>query len=612
MFPAQRSTYPSSPFRSTTLPINNPNYSPLAFTPSPLGSGMLPPTARNSTSPSSVSSALMPTSQMMPNSNTWSPSSVSPGGSTPSPLTHQMVQAPRPMPTAQPLPVDTSGLPAGVNSFSSVNLPMSHLTATPSLTSMTTSPSGSDEPLERRGSLSGSMTYSSNWIDPSTSMKRAVQPLQEPVQLQTPMQVPYTQMVQPDLANYTFGRHEGTIDPRIQFRNPTTLEDEDDAVAPLTAIPNSAISLNQEDLEEMQQQLNQRRRSSAHIFGFNQMSLGDPNNGENPIPDPFTASMVAQEHQRKLQQLQQHFAASAAGPGGPGNPALAPQAQNWAPDQMPQGNGKGHGEAKELWKAFMEPMADQNASSGPPPHLQGSFVPLNPYYAKDSRPEMPPRSLSKSSSMPDLQSPITEPATLNLQPDQPARNRAAQDDTDAMKRWRSEIRDRQSQSVFSLSPSSSSTRMKIDPSAFLNAATAAQSASRPMASVLQHSSALEQTLAPERTPSFGLDNLSTPMPAAFAFPGISSNNSFTGKSPRSQLANNAAPPPASPTGWSWKTTSVNARPGNKRLASQTLVGDAPKVGKTGGAAFGFWDDDEVEPDFGGLTHNVGGGELKVG
>ena len=133
-----------------------------------------------------------------------------------------------------------------------------------------------------------------------------------------------------------------------------------------------------------------------------------------------------------------------------------------------------------------------------------------------------------------------------------------------------------------------------------------------MASVLQHSSALQQTLAPERTPSFG-ENLPTPLRAAFGFTGSNGtpggggggggNNNFgwssassgTGRSHLSQV--------------NGKVASSEARPGNKRLASQVLVPDTAKVGKLGGgmgATFSFWDS-EGDDGLGG-----GAGVVKVG
>ena len=95
---------------------------------------------------------------------------------------------------------------------------------------------------------------------------------------------------------------------------------------------------------------------------------------------------------------------------------------------------------------------------------------------------------------------------------------------------------------------------------------------RPIAGVLQHSSALQQTLAPERTPSFGLpeQNITTP------------------------LSVNITKAPS-------KLSSSKARPGNKRLASQALL---PENLKKGG--YGLWD----EADDGSLADVEEDGDLQ--
>ena len=99
---------------------------------------------------------------------------------------------------------------------------------------------------------------------------------------------------------------------------------------------------------------------------------------------------------------------------------------------------------------------------------------------------------------------------------------------------------------------------------------------RPLASVVQRSSALEQTLAPERQLSYGLQN--TPDSAStatfnMAYPSAQHSSNYAGSSNTHHMMDPKA-----------KVTSMLARPGNKRLASQTLLPDATKR-----ASFSLWD-----------------------
>ncbi|ORX39256.1 hypothetical protein BD324DRAFT_321282 [Kockovaella imperatae] len=589
-FPAQRQSYPGSPFRSSTLP--GLSISPVAFTPSPLGGGtLMAPNSITGTSvsPTSIPSTLLPNLQQTPSTMVWSPNSLSDG--QPTPINPQMLQAGNSLSAPQPLHMGANTVQ--MSNLSPANLPLNTFAPTPSLTSLTTSPSGSEEPVERRGSQTSSLTFT-NPLLTTTNLKHQNATLGvDGTQMNPSLGMGYNSGMQTDLNNFRFGgMQDGTIDPRIQFRNQALIEDDEETAsnpktAPPTAHGNAPVSavkaLNELDFDKMKEDLNQRRRSSIGLWGFNNMSLRD-GNGENTIPDPFTASMMAQEHQRNIEQLHRHIAAAASGQKDQNTQG---QTNNWntVPRVAPGGAAINTNDAKDIWKTFM---ADPSGSQG----VQGSSSNVN-------RPDMSARSLSKSSSMPDLQSPFEEPAQIPHPPVNHAPK--VQDDTDAMKRWRNEIRNRQSQTTFALAPGSTTTggnKMKLDPAAFLEglAGQFGNGMSRPVASVFQ-SSALQQTLAPERTPSFGLENLPTPFRAAFAFPGMSSS---VGTRPGlgSNLSNQ------SNTGaWPWKATSVSARPGAKRLASQTLVADAPKVGRLGGgggATFTFWDDDDGAGGAGGM------------
>ena len=250
--------------------------------------------------------------------------------------------------------------------------------------------------------------------------------------------------------------------------------------------------------------------------------------------DPYTASLLAQQHQKQLHALQQQVLASAA--------ARYPQTQTHQPQVQPHTQNMGseaytHQHRNSQFAARDLPTcADcatlpiwipwiQRRAARPEPRVVLSIHAgwgKNPVTSNGigagiqngsghsgplpQRPGAGERTLSKSSSMPDLQSPMSNPAEflaptndINTMPRQAplpvhSHTHYAQDDNEAMKKWRSEIRNRQDS--FALAPDSNSSKMADMPGSFA-------SIYRPMASVLQHSSALQQTLAPERTPSFG-------------------------------------------------------------------------------------------------------------
>ncbi len=177
-----------------------------------------------------------------------------------------------------------------------------------------------------------------------------------------------------------------------------------------------------------------------------------------------------------------------------------------------------------------------------------------------------PRGLSKSNSMPDLKTPPTvtanyaplqfpdamsiptgPPGTLDQQqqgqPPGQQQQRANSDDTD-MDRWRDHIQQRHASFSMTMGPSA----RKIS-TGQLGAPTFASGKlgnMRPPPNPLFSNAAMQQTLAPERTPSFG----------------------FSAFDPTTPKGN-----PRTPTAQLLSMYTALERPSNKRMASQTLVPD---------------------------------------
>jgi hypothetical protein len=450
------------------------------------------------------------------------------------------------------------------NSGSSTNSPQNHFAPTPSLTSHTTSPSGSDEPAEgRQSSVSFSDVWTNNQAqgpDASHGKEGYNQTSASPTAPNAMANIPGAAVFQTDMNLFAWAPPATTtIDPRTQFRGSLAAEDEPETVDP-SRPASSAASTYLEGLDEdAVNALNQRRRMSVGgtvwASAFDQMSLQDPA----PIipPDPYTASQMAQATTARR----------------PTFPLIQP---------TPDGNGNkmpSLGDVKDLWKLFMaEPMSSAMIPSSSTDNVETGHNP-----AVTPRPGLGARGLSKSNSMPDLTSPmianqpffstylngVTPKPTIpqasythaqipDGAPPQADDKANGGDDMITMKRWKDSIKNRQDsfefdtnahaklkatspQSVSSASPpTTTSLATENNPSLTAMAAIGAPSQARPQASALQHSSALQQTLAPERLPSFGMDPLQ-------------GKNAW-------MFRQNAA-----------KFSSALARPGNKRLASQTLV-----------------------------------------
>ncbi|WOO78567.1 Cell wall integrity transcriptional regulator CAS5 [Vanrija pseudolonga] len=210
-----------------------------------------------------------------------------------------------------------------------------------------------------------------------------------------------------------------------------------------------------------------------------------------------------------------------------------------------------------LWKLFLEPVAlatpEQRAHD------------LDPITNQDT-----PRGISKSNSMPDLTTPTTATASLSSFPvhhgpggttntanmKTPTVHGTHVPSEASMSKWKAQIQERHAAFNMRLDPGKTE---KLPNPTF---ATGAQRQMRPQLHPLMGSTALQQTLAPERTLSFG--------PPAFDPFGV--------------LMTPGVVLVKTPT----KLLSQESRPGNKRQASQTLVPDA--AGKR--SVFTVWRDDD--------------------
>lgn len=189
----------------------------------------------------------------------------------------------------------------------------------------------------------------------------------------------------------------------------------------------------------------------------------------------------------------------------------------------------------DFWKLFLDPMA-----LATPDRINDGeqFVTVET-----------PRGLSKSNSMPDLTTPTTATATMSsfpqikdgqVLPHPQSNNRPKPVDDEAMLKWKDHIQQRHASFSMHLGPKSNG----LPPRELTNPSFASSRLNRPSANPLLMCTSLEQTLAPERMPSFG-----TPTPGYDAIRAPS-------KLPLSHLA--------------------AERPTYKRQASQTLTQDTQK------------------------------------
>lgn len=192
----------------------------------------------------------------------------------------------------------------------------------------------------------------------------------------------------------------------------------------------------------------------------------------------------------------------------------------------------------EFWKLFLDPMA----LATPDRMNDGEqFVTVET-----------PRGLSKSNSMPDLTTPTTATATMasfpqmkdgQVLPHPQSNNRPKPVDDEAMLKWKDHIQQRHASFSMHLGPKSNG----LAPRELTNPSFASSRLHRPLANPLLMCTSLEQTLAPERMPSFG-----TPTPG---YDAAGPFGRAPSKLPHSHLAE---------------------RPTYKRQASQTLTQDTQK------------------------------------
>ncbi|WWD17931.1 hypothetical protein CI109_102376 [Kwoniella shandongensis] len=510
-------------------------------------------------------------------------------------VTGQFQESPRSMDVQlHPTPVYPS-LQAGQMQIQGVSPP--HATApTPSLTSNTTSPSDLDEPVERRSSytgLSGSFN-STQWQGPGEQNKMSGVPTLQtfnndstfilPPQI-SPSQISPTQTYQAqfdnafqselNLSNATMSWPQSTGDTQWS----QTFTSDDDAVSALSSSANSTfLELNDAQMQNIQ---HSRRRSSAGTWAnaLAKMTIQDNNNAasSSTVPPP-----VEQGHRSRrptyptLEGVKEGNEAALEEP--PAMPTLS--------------------DVKDLWRIFMtEPMSGLTPAGEKLNELDNAPI-VTP------RPGIGTRSLSKSNSMPDLLSPQVNGPTFfstflnGLTPrpmeqqqsyiptQQPVADGQNAADGPDVNKWSREIQQRQSS--FNLKSQVGAKLGKgqqqgSSPSGDAMQPPAPQSSrARPLPSVVQRSSALQQTLAPERVPSFGLPHSFDPQAAAASYSKLGLNKLAHG------------------------VTSAEARPGNKRIASQTLIpGDGKK------ASFTLWDGDASSPETATLPAHTHSGNMTL-
>ncbi|KAK8865884.1 hypothetical protein IAR55_001032 [Kwoniella newhampshirensis] len=476
-------------------------------------------------------------------------------------------------------PYQSSAQPVGYVQSLGVSPPQA-TAPTPSLTSNTTSPSDLDELPERRTSYTGtSATYGPDqWrnMEKQNDLRGAptlhtfnsdptfiVPPSTSPSQM-SPTQMHHAQFDQSfqselTMPNTTMHWPQSRSGNSQWRQNVTT--DDDNTSALSSSASSTLLELNDAQMQAIQ---HQRRRSSAGTWAnaLEKMSIQDTGNSTESSSFPTS---VQQEHYTRR----------------PTHPTLSGVKEgneSAIEETLPMPSLS---DVKDLWRIFMtDPMTGLTPAGEKVNEFEGAPL-VTP------RPGLGKRTLSKSNSMPDLLSPQvnvpnffstflngltprpTEQQQSYLPAQQPAADEATAADNTDVGKWSKEIQQRQSsfnlQSQLGAKLGKGQTvQQQHGPAARTSMQPPAPQATRarPLPSVVQRSSALQQTLAPERVPSFGL-------PQAFEAQSTSTTYSKLGLN---KMAHGFPP--------------AEARPGNKRLASQTLIpGDGKK------ATFSLWDED---------------------
>lgn len=452
------------------------------------------------------------------------------------------VQMQQQLPNANNVPIfqQYGQLPNGQATSPSLQIGMS---STPSLTpSHTTSPSSSDEPAERKPSLiesiagmnyPGSLPIKSYSFSSDTS-NHPIKPVSPDAKLF--VLPPQTAFEQADLSAYQWDSASHTIDPRSQIRQPLSQPKDDAAGQGL----NSADPIFDDADEPITVG---RRRSSVGLWAnVSQMTLQDGQVPPQALPDPYTAVQAA--HQAAT--LRPTF-------------PMTTVVEGSEPGRLPS-----FSDVREAWKQYI-----QDPNTGSTPKLENKEGESS-VASTSSRPGLE-RGMSKSNSAPDLTSPSLLAKTFSYEHSNSAQAHAhahgiqhgsflPASDT-ASQTWQNQIQQRQA--GFTMQPGG---RFGRNSTGGATSMLPPPNNARPVASIMQHSGALQQTLAPERAPSFGL----TPNTEK-------ANPTNTLRTP-SKLSQRTT------------VTSATARPGNKRLPSQTLVPEAKKRS----SSFSVYDDSDAE------------------
>lgn len=474
-----------------------------------------------------------------------------------------------------------------------------HLAPTPSLTH-TTSPAGSDEYLEsHRGSVPNfipTLGPSQEGLQWTTSPETSNYP---PPPLDASPQYPQnyyasvppsmlqngTAMDPANLYQWPQGTQIPMFDPRYQVQNAPVFasDDEESSLAASNSTNSSFMDLT--DLNKVQAQAQAQgrppRRLSTGVWqnAFDQMSL----------QDRLNADMAAvQEHAPDADYL-----------------AVRPTFPTY---DMSNGQGEQRmpslSDTKDLWKMFM---TDPNA---PQPQPQPQLVDERQEQPSNStpRPGMGKRTLSKSNSMPDLNSPVANSALFSsfLNGNTPRAAPEGAADPVTVRKWSQELQARQGNFKMQMdtvtrkssSPLDGQTSPVTDKKQAMGTWQAMPPPERPLASVRQGAS-LQQTLAPERTPSFNLT------PQAWD-PSTSFNSGPFPHTPQSHhRVQSMSSASLTPTKLGFSLSGVPpafARPGNKRLPSQTLMPETQKR-----ASFSVFDEDDGGPspesDYAAVAHD---------
>ncbi|WVW82250.1 hypothetical protein I302_104256 [Kwoniella bestiolae CBS 10118] len=516
-----------------------------------------------------------------------------PAGTAPGSITGQML--PSPVSTNFPMQGATSYqastlYPGATNAGSRGASPQQGAASTPSLTNNTTSPPDIDEPFERRSSYTGTtggFLSGQEWQDQNQQFKAPtlqthnsdpayIVPFNSSPVTYSPTQTNQLSSSAPFSSEYTYqwpSQSSQTVDPTWQARHGTISDDEN-----ASALSSSAHStfLNLDDAQFAPSQHQQhRRRSSAGQWAtaMAQMTLQDSLSSTEssiiPLPEPFSGSGSMDSSLSMSLSSDGSAPTQQTAARRPTFPTLTGVTEE--PDAETQ-LMPSLSDVKDLWRLFMtEPMTGLTPMGEK--HNDLEFT-ANNAPSITPRPGMGKRTLSKSNSMPDLQSPMingpqffntflsgltpkpVDPQNSYLPNHHPAGNDGSGSSNDAdISKWSKEIQQRQSSFSLSGQPSTkllgktTSQSSMAPPSTASNGNGEKPKMNRPLPSVVQRSSALEQTLAPERIPSFGI-------PQSL----LDGNNQFVPQ-PQTQTQKkmlSGVPPHM-------------ARPGNKRLASQTLV-----------------------------------------